>query len=171
MESKIRQIFTDDVIKHYSENKNEITRELLDKLHETKEGKQIALEILDTPQTEDYYHLDAFGEKISNNGNRQLKKPFTEMKLAPIHFEEIKRCKEDLNYFRENYIKIRTPTGINFPDVREYQQGFLDILTSPQENIVSLQPRQCCSGNTEITAEIEGCQKQMSMKELWDSLD
>ena len=147
----MRKIFTDSIIEQYKNNKQLITYELLQKLRSYgNEGKQIALEILDTEKTSDNYYVDAYGEKIAFLGDREIKRPFTKMKLAQIHIDELKRCAEDLNYFRENYIKIRTKDGINFPEMRTYQQGFLDALTSDYETIVSLQPRQ--SGKSITTA-------------------
>ena len=147
----MRKIFTDSIIEQYKNNKQLITFELLQKLRSYgNEGKQIALEILDTEKTPDNYYIDAYGEKIAFLGDREIKRPFTKMKLAQIHIDELKRCAEDLNYFRENYVKIRTKDGINFPEMRPYQQGFLDALTSDYETIVSLQPRQ--SGKSVTTA-------------------
>lgn len=149
--SDLKKIFTDSVIEQYKNNKQLITYELLQKLRSYgNEGKQIALEILDTEKTLDNYYIDAYGEKITFLGDREIKRPFTKMKLAQIHIDELKRCAEDLNYFRENYVKIRTKDGINFPEMRSYQQGFLDALTSDYETIVSLQPRQ--SGKSVTTA-------------------
>lgn len=151
MSSDLRKIFTDEIIEHYKNNKDLITHELLVKLRSYgNEGKQLALDILDTEKTQDNYYLDAYGGKIAFLGDREIKRPFTKMKLAQIHIEELKKCADDLNYFRENYIKIRTKDGINFPEMRPYQQGFLDALTSEYETIVSLQPRQ--SGKSVTTA-------------------
>lgn len=161
----MRKIFTDSVIEHYKNNKQLITYELLQKLRSYgNEGKQIALEILDTEKTPDNYYVDAYGEKIAFLGDREIKRPFTKMKLAQIHIDELKRCAEDLNYFRENYVKIRTKDGINFPEMRTYQQGFLDALTSDYETIVSLQPRQCCSGDTKVN--VDNC--EMSIEDLFN---
>lgn len=164
--SELKKIFTDEIVEHYKNNKNLITFELLQKLRSYgNEGKQIALDILDTEKTVDNYYLDAFGEKIAFLGDREIKRPFTRMNLSQIHIDELKRCAADLNYFRENYIKIRTKDGINFPEMRAYQQGFLDALTSDYETIVSLQPRQCCSGETVIT--IDG--KETKIEDLFNS--
>lgn len=161
----MRKIFTDSIIEQYKNNKQLITYELLQKLRSYgNEGKQIALEILDTEKTPDNYYIDAYGEKIAFLGDREIKRPFTKMKLAQIHIDELKRCAEDLNYFRENYVKIRTKDGINFPEMRPYQQGFLDALTSDYETIVSLQPRQCCSGDTKVN--VDNC--EMSFEKLFD---
>lgn len=161
----MRKIFTDSIIEQYKNNKQLITYELLQKLRSYgNEGKQIALEILDTEKTPDNYYVDAYGEKIAFLGDREIKRPFTKMKLAQIHIDELKRCAEDLNYFRENYVKIRTKDGINFPEMRTYQQGFLDALTSDYETIVSLQPRQCCSGDTKVN--VDNC--EMSIEDLFN---
>lgn len=130
-------------IEYVKEHKELITKEILDELRKTKEGKHIALEILDLPKDEEQYYLDAFGNRISNNGNRMIKKPFTKINLASIHIDEIKRCFESLDYFKNNYVQIKTPkTGVNFPDLRPYQDKFLEVLNSDKESIVSLQGRQ-----------------------------
>jgi hypothetical protein len=48
--------------------------------------------------------------------------------------------------------------------MRNYQQGFLDALTSDYETIVSLQPRQCCSGDTKININ----NHEMTIEELFN---
>lgn len=139
----LKDIFTPEVIQHYKTNKNLITSELLAELRSHgNEGKDIALEILDTEKSEDNFYLDAFGEKISNNGNRDQKKAFTQMKLSKIHLEEIEKCKNDLMYFKDNYVKILTKSGYTFPETRPYQVEFLKDMEGDDENIVSLQGRQ-----------------------------
>lgn len=152
-------------IEYVKEHKELITKEILDELRKTKEGKHIALEILDLPKDEEQYYLDAFGNRISNNGNRMIKKPFTKINLASIHIDEIKRCFESLDYFKNNYVQIKTPkTGVNFPDLRPYQDKFLEVLNSDKESIVSLQGRQCCDGNTKVT--VNG--KETTLKNLFE---
>lgn len=149
--NELNELFNQDTINYYKTHKEKITLELLDTLRSKgKQGKQIALDILDTEKTHDNYYLDAYGNKIAFLGDREVKRAFTPMKLYPIHEEELKRCSESLDYFRENYIKIRTKDGIDFPDMRPYQKGFLDALMSDYESIVSLQPRQ--SGKSVTTA-------------------
>lgn len=143
--SKLTDIFTDEVIRNLKENKDQITHELLETLRSYgDEGKELALTILDTAKSQDNYYIDAFNEKISYNGDRDLKKAYTQMKLSAIHVDEIKRCSEDLYYFKDNYIKIRTNKGIGFPELRTYQKEFLDFaLDDDSEGIVSLAGRQC----------------------------
>lgn len=149
--NKLSTIFTSDVIEYYKNNQDKITQELLDCLRsQGNEGKELALEILSMPTDDENYSLDAYGNRVSFLGDRQIKKPFTRFKLAPIHISEIKRCSEDIEYFKNNYIKIKTKTGINFPDVRDYQNEFLKVLDGPDESIVALLSRQCVNGNTEI---------------------
>ena len=139
----ISEIFTKDIINHFHKNKNEITSELLEELRKTKEGKKIALKILDLEQNEEGYYLDAFGREISYRKTPTLKSINTKLKLQPIHIEEIKKCKDDIHYFMNNYVKIKTPKGIDFPDLRHYQDEFLDcIIDDNHESIVGLLPRQ-----------------------------
>lgn len=106
-------------------------------------GKHAALEILDMNKDHEQYYLDAFGNRISLNGNRRLKKPFTELHLADIHKQEIARCSTDLHYFKDNYIQIKTKNGVNFPDMRKYQNDFLEeILPDDNEDNIGLMGRQ-----------------------------
>ena len=144
MSKELKEIFTDQVIAHFKRNKHEITSELLEEMRSFgNEGKQLALDILDIFKDEEQYYLDAFGNRISFSGNRQLKKAFTKVDLSPIHIEEISKCAEDLHYFKDNYIKIKTKTGVNFPDLREYQNDFLDsILPDDNEDNIGLMGRQ-----------------------------
>lgn len=140
---KLQEVFTPELIEYYKTNKNLITSDLLTKLREFgNDGKQLALDILETEKSEDNYYLDAFGKKISFEGDRNLKPAFTQMKLSPIHIEEIEKCSKDLNYFMDNYIKIRTKKGYNFPELRGYQKRFISILNSDSETVVGLLGRQ-----------------------------
>ena len=162
---KLQEIFTPELIEYYKTNKNLITSDLLAKLREFgNDGKQLALDILDTEKSEDNYYLDAFGKKISFEGDRNLKPAFTQMKLSPIHIEEIEKCSKDLNYFMDNYIKIRTKKGYNFPELRGYQKRFIDILNSDSETVVGLLGRQCCDGDTKVN--LDG--QEATLKDLYD---
>lgn len=146
---------TKEEIAYLRDNQNEITFELLDALRGTKQGKQDQLDILDMPRDDEMYYLDQYGQKISYNGNRQLKKPFTQHTLFPIHEEELERCQQDIHYFKDNYIKIVTPKdGVNFPDIRDYQNQFLDAVSGESTDVVCLMPRQCCQSDTELKVRI-----------------
>jgi hypothetical protein len=145
-------ILTKEEITYFKENKQEITFELLQALRNLgNEGKQLALNILDLPKDNDQYYLDAFGNRVSQNGNRNLKKPFTKLNLSPIHIEEIDRCMNDIFYFMDNYVKIKTKQGVNFPELRTYQKDFISsILPDENEDNIGLMGRQCCSNGTTI---------------------
>lgn len=137
------EILTAEQVEYFKNNKDQITMDLLDALRSKgNEGKQLALDILDTETDQEEYYLDAYGNRISFNGFRFLKKCYTKMNLSPIHLQELKRCKEDLHYFKDNYIKIKTRKGVNFPDIRKYQNDFLNVLNGPDESIVTLLSRQ-----------------------------
>lgn len=144
-------LLSQEEIKYFQNNQNEITQDLLTELRSCgKSGKQQALDILDMPQDEEKYYLDAFGERISFNGDRTLKKEFTSHKLSEIHCIEIEKCLADPIYFIQNYIKIMTKTGIDFLDIRDYQMRYLELLSNiNNEAILALLPRQ--SGKSVIT--------------------
>ena len=163
---KLSDIFPPELVEYYKQNKNLITEELLDTLRiYGNDGKALALEILDTPMDDEKYHLDAFGNRIFFNGNRQLKRPFTKMPIAKIHEIEIKKCADDIYYFMDNYIRITTPKGLNFPELREYQREFISVINKQEnEKIISLQPRQCISSDTIVN--VNG--NDLSIKELFD---
>jgi hypothetical protein len=139
----LNTVFTPEVVENLKKNKNLITQELLQNLRACgNEGKQLALDILDTEKDDEEYYTDAFGSRISFNGFRMLKKAYTKMHLSDIHVQELKRCINDLDYFMMNYVKIKTNKGVNFPDLRSYQKKFLEALTDDCESIVGLMPRQ-----------------------------
>ena len=90
--NNIKTIFTESVIDYYKNNKHEITEELLEELRSHgNDGKHIAIEILDIPKDEEEYYLDAFGNRMSFNGNRSLKKGLSKLPLSDIHIQEIKK--------------------------------------------------------------------------------
>lgn len=143
MAKNLSKIFTKEVIQHLKDNKDEITPELLESLRKTKKGKQLALDILDIEQNEEGYYLDAFNNIISYKNIPSLKRINTKLDIHDIHIHEIKKCQEDIFYFMTNYVKIKTPKGVNFPDLRYYQLEFLDcIIKDENESIVGLLPRQ-----------------------------
>lgn len=140
----INKIFTEDVINTLRKNKHEITQELLESLRmHSNDGKKIACEILDMEKDHEQYYVDAFSNRMSFNGNRRLKKAFAKLPLAPIHEIEIEKCKNDIHYFKDNYVKIKTKAGVNFPEMRSYQNDFIDVMQDDEnESIVGLMGRQ-----------------------------
>lgn len=166
----LETIFTKQIKEHLRQNKHEITPDLLAELRSHgNQGKQIALEILDIDKDNEQYYLDAFGNRMSFNGNRRLKKAFTKMKLHPIHKSEIERCAEDIHYFKENYVRIKTKSGVNFPDLRNYQNRFIDsIIPDDSEDNIGLMGRQCCSASTSISVINKSQEKEMSFEDLFN---
>lgn len=143
-------ILSTEQIKVLKENKELITSEILDELRKTKEGKSVALEILDIERDNEDYYLDAFGSRISFNGNRQIKPFHTKINLSDIHIQEIKKCSEDIDYFKNNYVQFRTKSGIGFPDHREYQEKFIHSLNDENDQYLVVFPRQ--AGKSATTA-------------------
>lgn len=161
-------MLTSEEIKYFFENKGEITPELLDALREQgNEGKNQAIEILDLPKNAEMYYLDSSGHPISYNSMKTLKKPDVLLELHPIHLSEIERCAKDFLYFRNNYIKIKTKSGISFPDFRPYQERFIEkILDDNNEQVIGLMGRQCIDGNTLLRTN----RGVMTIEELWESV-
>lgn len=160
-------ILSDEEIMYFKTHQDEITYELLEAIRSSgKRGKAIALEILDIPKNDKMYYLDAFGGEISYEGNKGLKKTQTMLPLSKIHEDETLRCAQDFNYFRENYIRIKTPHGIDFPDMRSYQDRFInELLKDENEEIVGLMGRQCIGGSTVLDME----DRNRTIEELWEN--
>lgn len=144
-------MLTKSEITYFKNHKSEITPELLDVLRTTNEGKLQALEILETPKNDENFYIDAYGNPISYNGDRALKKAFTQLELSKIHEIEIEKCMNDIFYFLDFYVRILTPKGVDFPEVRQYQRDFLNVISPIEnENIIATMPRQCISKDCKV---------------------
>ena len=143
-------ILSNEQIELLKNNKNLITEELLDALRETKEGKSVALQILDIAKDDEDYYLDAFGSRISFDGNRQIKPCYTKIQLTDIQIKEIQKCSEDIDYFKANYVQFKTKSGIGFPDHRKYQDDFIHALNDEHDQYIVVFPRQ--AGKSATTA-------------------
>jgi len=110
----------------------------------TTEEHDWLLNILELPKNESGYYIDKFGERVSYNGIRSLKKSGTQLPLTPVHENEIKKC-QDINYFRKYYAFIVTKDGLKRPEFRKYQDRLINTLVKLKDTIV-MYPRQ--SGKT-----------------------
>ena len=99
------------------------------------------LEHLEIPQNTNGNYIDAFNRDISYNGIKTLKRPYTQLSLTPDHLNELEICRNDIFYFVRYYCKILTKNGITRPEIRDYQNEFLGMLSSGDDVIASL-PRQ-----------------------------
>lgn len=121
---------------------------IFDELREANGGIEVVNEVkdrflkeIDTPMNQEGYYLDAFEGPISFNGIRQLKRPYTKLKLNQYQQKEIVACQNDYYYFRRNYCKIVSKMGIQRPEPREYQARLEDELTTGDDTI-AFWPRQ-----------------------------
>jgi len=164
-DKKLKALFTPEIIKQLKDDKDLITFELLETMRSFGNvGKKLAIEILDIKKDLEKYYLDAFGNRCAFDGNRRLKRQFTKFKLSQIHKDEIVRCHNDIKYFKDNYIQIKTKTGTNFPEMRVYQNEFLEVLDDDDnESVIGLMGRQCCAKDTSITVDGVG----MSFEQLF----
>ena len=101
--------------------------------------------LLTPPRNDNGYYTDKYGNKISYNGIRVLKREKTEMNVNLIQEIETNKCTESFKYFRTHYCFIVTKTGLGRPEPRRYQVSLEDELLS-LEDLVVLYPRQ--SGKT-----------------------
>ena len=135
-------VLNEKEIQALRENQDLITPEILESIRK-KYGKKTALKILETKQDSEKYFLDSFGNRISYNGDKSLKKADVQMNYSAIHRYEIERCSKDFFYFAENYLQIVTPSGVDFLDLRDYQIEFLSILIQDNiEKVINMSPRQ-----------------------------
>lgn len=81
--------------------------------------------LLEIPMDSEGYYLDSEGNRISFNGNRELKPAYVKLPLNQYHIDEIRKCSEDLKYFIFNYCKVLTKTGWRIPDLRDYQEEYI----------------------------------------------
>lgn len=96
---------------------------------------------IDTPKNQEGYYQDAFGNGISFNGIRTLKREHTKLSLNHQQQKEIIACHNDYYYFRRNYCKIVTKKGINRPEPRDYQKRLEDALVTG-DDVLAFWPRQ-----------------------------
>jgi hypothetical protein len=129
---------------------------IFDELREQNNGEELSdnlkdkfLDQINIEKNQEGYYLDAFGERISFNGIRQLKKPYTKLNLNQRQQNEIIACQEDYFYFRRNYCKILTKSGIGRPEPRQYQERLENELVEG-DDVVAFFPRQCISSDTNI---------------------
>lgn len=107
----------------------------------TNKEKDAVIESLEIQKSPDGFYLDAFGNPISYNGIKTLKRAYSKLPLTKTHIEEIEKCSEDMFYFINNYCRILTKDGVTYPEFRQYQTDFLKILNS-NNDVVSSLPRQ-----------------------------
>ena len=100
---------------------------------------------LDLKKDNEDYYLDAYNKRISFKGIRTLKKAYTKLPLTKEHIEEIVKCAQDFEYFRDNYCIILTKKGYDFVEPRDYQARLCDDLVN-FKRIIALWSRQ--SGKT-----------------------
>jgi hypothetical protein len=100
---------------------------------------------LELEKDEEDFYLDAYGKRISFKGIRTLKKAYTKMPYRKEHIEEIVKCAQDFEYFRDNYCIILTKSGYDYVEPRDYQQRLCDDLVN-HKRIIALWSRQ--SGKT-----------------------
>ena len=111
----------------------------------TSEDHDNLKSILEISKNQNGYYKDRYGEKVSYNNIRTLRRPNTEFDLSDIHLNEIEKCRTNFKYFRAHYCLITTQQGLNRPEPRHYQEKLENELLT-LDDVVILYPRQ--SGKT-----------------------
>ena len=107
--------------------------------------KDLIINEIDLPKSSDGFYLDAYNNKISYQGIRQLRGEMTEINYSVFQKREIETIRNDFFYFRENYCKIVTKDGLSRPHPRNYQLRLERTLVSGEDTLAFF-PRQ--SGKT-----------------------
>lgn len=114
----------------------------------THKEHDLLLNLLDLEKNEVGFYKDIFGQGVSYNGIRTLRRSKSELPINKVHKSELQKCESSFKYFRKHYVKIVTREGIQRPEPRDYQEALEEELTR-LEDLVILYPRQ--SGKTVTT--------------------
>jgi len=94
------------------------------------------------------------GDVFSYRGNPNLKRSGTKINFTKKQVKEYAKCKNDVKYFAEKYMKIVSlDEGLVTINLYDYQKNFLDMLNT-NRFVAAVQCRQsgkCVSLNTFIT--------------------
>ena len=93
-------------------------------------------ELLNPPKGERGFFVDIYGNRVSYNGIKSLKRPGTELWETEAHRIEYEKCKNSFKYFRRNYVIILTAAGYGRPEMRKYQVKLEDTLLLEEDTLV-----------------------------------
>ena len=119
-----------DYIREEFKYNEEFINLIKDKKDWTYREHDLLLNLLQPQKGESGYFVDRYGNRVSYNGNRFLKKSKTELEECPIHKIEREKCEADFKYFRKYYCIIKTRKGKGRPEPRPYQEKLEDALIS-----------------------------------------
>lgn len=154
-------LLTEEQIKYIQDHLDEFPIEFFDKLRE--KDKHLVFDILNW-QPDDKGEIQ--GKHVVSDRAKK-RKPNVHLDLPPIIKEEIKRCQQDIIYFRDNYVKILTKKGVDFPEPRPYNERILKQYTDKsKDETVVLAGRQCVGPNTIIDTNLGA----VTIKQLFDEM-
>ena len=102
-----------------------------------KELKLGIIKLLELEKDEEGYYLDNFGNRISYMGIKTLKKPGTIIKWSKLAISEYQRSSASFEYFFNNYCRIMTKYGYDFPEIRPYQLELIKNIENENRLLVS----------------------------------
>lgn len=138
----------------------------------SKKAEQDAAIVWSTKSIELAYEAieEGKGLRISpfHKNNPNLRKSNLVFQYTDEEIMEILKCKKDIVYFAEKYVLLKTENGLRNIKLRPYQKKLLRNYQNNRWNI-TLMPRQsgkCVSGSTEVSIDVDGKKKKMTMSEL-----
>ena len=103
-------------------------------------------------------------------GNIDLRKGGLNFQYTEEELQEVIKCKTDIIYFANHYVKLKTENGKRQIKLRPYQEKLLKQLQNNRFNILlqSRQSAKCCSPETLVTCKFKNGEiKQLSLSELF----
>ena len=138
----------------------------------SKKAEQDAAIVWSTKSIELAYEAieEGKGLRISpfHKNNPNLRKSNLVFQYTDEEIMEILKCKKDIVYFAEKYVLLKPENGLRNIKLRPYQKKLLRNYQNNRWNI-TLMPRQsgkCVSGSTEVSIDVDGKKKKMTMSEL-----
>jgi len=102
-------------------------------------------------------------------GKVGIKRAGVKYSMTPEEMEEYSKCYLDVNYFAENYCKIKSEDGtIKMIKLRDYQIDILNLYTQNAKSILmaSRQIGKCVHSDTMLTIKLNSQIKQVYMYDL-----
>ena len=104
----------------------------------TDKFKNMIIHLMEVEKNEEGYYQDVYGNNISYNGIKTLKREGTKTGWTLLQTSEYAKCSADFEYFFYNYCKIMTKKGYNFPTVRAYQANMLKGMKDHNRLLLSI---------------------------------
>lgn len=126
--------------------------------------------------------VDDIIDKVENTGldlnrvkhpffekNINLKKARTAYQMSEYELEEFKKCRKDIIYFSNKYVKLMQEHGVDYIKLHDFQEKMLRMYQNEQFTVVlgSRQVGKCSLATTRVTKVFNGKEVQEPIYKLW----